>query len=216
MTLKHKIFSFLIINALILSISSVCDAKITKKQMLKITQEHFSTSNADISDNSIFQETSIASLRFTWNTPVGAASFERNGKIWLAFDHLNNIDIETLKKEANGLVEEIYTLPHPSGTIIIIHPKPNIKYALRKEGLLWIMDLYKGEPLHIESQDMVIYNQFDSLKNSYLFIPSNHIGNIISIIDPELGDILSIFTTPKLGLSYSKFYRYPDFDIFCN
>lgn len=213
MTIKHKIFSFLIINALILSISSFCDAKITKNQMIKITQDHFSSQNSDTSDNILFQEHSIASLRFAWNTPVGAAAFERNGKIWLAFDHLHNIDIETLKKESKGLVEEIYTLPHPSGTIIIIHPKQNIKYSLRKEGLLWIMDLYKSDLLHTETQDMVIYNQFDSLKNSYLFIPSNHIGNIISIIDPELGDILSIFTTPKLGLGYSTFYRYPDFDI---
>ncbi len=155
----------------------------------------------------------IASLRFVWSNPVNAAAFERNGKIWMVFDRPNRLDTATLKKEAGALAEEIYTLPHPGGTIVIIRPAPNVKYALRKEGLLWILDLYSGKAPQFQTQNLTIFTQYDSLKQSYLFIPSNQTGNILSIIDPEIGDIISISTTSTLGLGFNSAYRYPDFDI---
>lgn len=163
--------------------------------------------------SSKLQQNAIASLRFVWNTPVNIAAFERNGKIWIVFDKQNRINTENLKKEAGALAETIYTLPHPGGTIIIIKPTEGVKYALRKEGLLWILDLYKGRAPLFEEKDVTIFTQYDSLKNSYLFIPSNQAGNIISIIDPEIGDIISIATMSQLGLGFHTSYRYPDFDI---
>lgn len=155
----------------------------------------------------------IVSLRFVWNAPVNVAAFERNGKIWMVFDRPNIVDVATLKSEAGTLAEEIYTLPHPGGTIVIVKPAPNVKYALRKEGLLWILDLYTGRPPEFQTQNLTIFTQYDSLKQSYLFIPNNQTGNILSIIDPEIGDIISISTTSQLGLGFNSAYRYPDFDI---
>ena len=155
----------------------------------------------------------ITSLRFAWNAPVNMAAFERNGKIWLVFDRPNRIDIDTLKSDAKNMAEEIYTLPHPGGTFVIIKPAPGVKYALRKEGLLWILDLYTGRPPKFETKNLTIFTQYDSLKQSYLFIPNNQTGNTLSIIDPEIGDIISISTTSQLGLGFNTPYRYPDFDI---
>ena len=54
----------------------------------------------------------ITSIRFTWNNPVNMATFTRNGKIWVVFDHQNKFDIETMKAEAGDMVKEIYTLSH--------------------------------------------------------------------------------------------------------
>lgn len=165
------------------------------------------------SSNSQPVKDEIVSLRFVWNTPVNIAAFERNGKIWMVFDRPNRMDVATLKKEAKNLAQEIYTLPHPGGTIVVITPAPGVKYALRKEGLLWILDLYTGRPPQFQTKNLTIFTQYDSLKHSYLFVPSNHAGNIISIIDPEIGDIISISTTSELGLGFNMPYRYPDFDI---
>lgn len=155
----------------------------------------------------------IVSLRFVWNSPVNTAAFKRNGKIWVVFDRPNRVDVDALKAEAKDLAEEIYTLPHPAGAIVIIKPAPGVKYAMRKEGLLWILDLYTGRPPKFETKDVTIFTQYDSLKHSYLFIPTNYAGNILSMIDPEIGDIISISTTSQLGLGFNSPYRYPDFDI---
>lgn len=158
-------------------------------------------------------KTSVASLRFSWNAPVSMAAFIRNNKIWIVFDRPNRFDAKQLKEEAKGLAKEIYTLPHPLGNIVVITPAENVKYSLRKEGLLWIVDLFTDLPPQFKTKDMTIFTQYDSLKQSYLFVPTNHAGNIISFLDPEIGDIISVSTTSQLGLGFNSAYRYPDFDI---
>ena len=189
-------------------------AKIAQRTAEKVIQDHF---NAETTPDPATKHRSInnaiSSLRFVWNTPVNIAAFTRNGKIWMVFDKANTVDVNKLKEEAGNLAKEIYTLPHPAGTIVIIEPQENVKYALRKEGLLWIMDLYTGRAPKFETKDFTIFTQFDSLKNSYLFMPTTFAGNTISILDPEIGDAISISTTSQLGLGHNHYYSYPDFDI---
>ena len=155
----------------------------------------------------------IVSLRFVWNTPVNMASFVRNGKIWVVFDHQNKFDIDVLKAEAGAMAKEIYYLFHPDGAIIVIEPEDGVKYAVRKEGLLWILDLYKGKPPAFKVNNYTIFTQFDSLKNSYLFIPIQDAGKVMSFMDPELGDIITVSTTSVLGQGIDATYRYVDFDV---
>lgn len=155
----------------------------------------------------------IVSVRFVWNAPVNIAAFERNGKIWLVFDKPNRLDINTLKSEAKHMAKEIYILPHPVGTIVVIEPAPNVQYSLRKEGLLWVVDLFTGRPPKFTNKNLTFFTQYDSMKNSYLFIPTDKSGNVLSMLDPEIGDIMSIITTSELGLGFNSSYRYPDFDI---
>ena len=155
----------------------------------------------------------VATLSFAWNTPVNLAAFERNGKLWLIFDHLQKIDIEGLKKTAGDLAENILQFPHPLATLIQITPADGIKYSVRKEGLLWVVDLHNDDLPQPPFREMTIFTQYDSLKHPYLFIPTEHAGNVISIIDPEIGDIISIAPSSQPYMGTSEMYRYPEFDI---
>jgi hypothetical protein len=177
------------------------------------TARNFIKSNANINIPQNTVKDDIVSIRFSWNNPVNMATFTRNNKIWVIFDHQNKFDIDTLKADAKHMAKEIYTLPHPSGAIVIIEPNDGVKHSLRKEGLLWILDLYTGKPPKFKIENYTIFNQFDSLKNSYLYIPTPSAGNILSFIDPEIGDIITVSTTSKLGQGIKTPYRYPDFDI---
>lgn len=209
-------------------ISGICFAPIAQAQKAGITSAEFgsedvatpqSTNTTNMSaplfskDKPVQPKDEIVSLRFAWNTPVNMASFKRNGKIWIVFDRPNRFDLQNLKSEAKHMAKEIYSLPHPNGSIIIITPNSGVEYSLRKEGLLWIVDLYTGRPPNFKIQNLTIFTQYDSLKNSYLFIPTIYAGNTISLIDPEIGDIISISTNSQLGLGFDSPYRYPDFDI---
>ena len=207
---KTNIF-FFVLSFLFLETADYCFGQVSssKANATALSEQAKSVTS---SDNQTLKD-EIVSLRFGWNAPVNMATFERNGKIWIVFDRPNRMDIETLKSEAKDLAEQIYTLPHPGGTIIIVKPRKGVKYALRKEGLLWILDLYTGRAPNFQTQNMTLFTQYDSLKQSYLFIPNTQTGNNLSIIDPEIGDIISISTTSQLGLGFNTPYRYPDFDI---
>lgn len=155
----------------------------------------------------------IASLSFSWTSPTNLAAFERNGKLWLIFDHLQQIDITNLKASAGELAENIIQFPHPLATLIQITPAKGVNSSVRKEGLLWVVDLSINELPPFEFQEMTIFTQYDSLKQPYLFLPNEVAGNVISIIDPEIGDIISTapISTPHYGIS--KKYKYPEFEI---
>jgi len=158
-------------------------------------------------------EKKVASLSFAWNSPTSLASFERNGKIWLIFDDLQQVDIENLKTTASPLIKNIFQFPHPLATLIQIIPEDGVKVSIRKEGLLWIVDLYKQDIPPHEFKEMTIFTQYDSLKQPYLFIPNEYSGNVISIIDPEIGDIISTAPSSQPYLGTSQTYNYPEFDI---
>lgn len=221
---QTKNISLLVITAVIifagiLSVSKAqtIDSGITEFGMEAVLQNDIQLPTLNkkqlFNKNPIITKDNIASLRFVWNAPVNIAAFKRNDKIWMVFDKPNRVDVAALKKEAKHLAKEIYTLPHPGGTIVVVVPAPGVKHSLRKEGLLWILDLYTGRPPNFKVQNMTIFTQYDSLKNSYIFIPTNYAGNVLSFLDPEIGDIISVATTSQLGLGFDSSYRYPDFDI---
>lgn len=159
------------------------------------------------------QKKRIASLSFAWNTPVNLAAFERNGKIWLIFDHPQQIDVENLKKTAGELAENILQFPHPLGSLIQVTPAADVKFSVRKEGLLWVLDLYTDDLPLPPFKNLTIFTQYDSLKQPYLYIPTEYAGNVISIIDPEIGDIISAAPSSQPHLGINAPYHYPEFDI---
>ena len=159
------------------------------------------------------QKIKLASLSFAWNTPTSLASFERNGKVWLIFDDLQQVDVESLKKTAGPLVKNIFQFPHPLATLIQIIPSDGVKISIRKEGLLWIVDLHTEELPPHSFKEMTIFTQYDSFKQPYLFIPNEFSGNVISIIDPEIGDIISTAPSSLPYLGTSQTYQYPEFEI---
>lgn len=160
-----------------------------------------------------FQKPTLTSINFAWNHPVNLAAFERNGNIWLIFDKPESLDVEELKKSAGELAEDIFVFLHPLATLVEIIPAENVKYSVRKEGLLWIVDLFTREPPQTEFKDMTIFTQYDSLKQPYLYIPSDIAGNTISIIDPEIGDVISVAPVSQPHIGISAPYSYPEFDI---
>ena len=151
----------------------------------------------------------VASLSFSWNMPVGLSVFERQGYIWIVFDHMQNVDISTLQKSASSLVDEIIQLPHPNATVIRLHPITKVNSFVRKEGLLWIIDLFTRERPE-ELNELPIYTQYNINNQPYLFIPSTSAGDVVSLIDPEIGDLIVTGTSTDIGYGIKEQYDYPD------
>lgn len=157
-------------------------------------------------------EDEIASLSFSWNIPVGLAVFQREDYIWIIFDHPQNVDVADLKKRAGNLVDEIIQLPNSNAAILRIHPQIPLNTFVRKEGLLWVVDL-SPRPVPENIQDLTIYTQYNLQNQPYLFIPTPSSGEIVTILDPEIGDMLSAATSTDIGQGIRDSYKYPDFSL---
>lgn len=169
----------------------------------------FSVSTAQISTPT---EPIIASLSFPWNIPVGLAVFQRGKYLWIVFDHPQKVDVAELQKTAGSLASEIFQFPHPVATIIRMTPQPGLKTMIRKEGLLWVIDMTKGDIPNM-LKDMLIFTQYDSLKRPYLFFPTTTAGNIVPTIDPEVGDFILVAPTADVGVGFNTSYKYPEFEL---
>ncbi len=154
----------------------------------------------------------IASLSFSWNMPVGLSVFQRGKYIWIIFDHAQNTDIENLQRTAAQVADEVIQLPHPTATVIRILPKTKLNAFVRREGLLWIVDLFTRE-IPEEIKDLPVYTQYNINNEPYLFIPSTAAGEVVSVIDPEIGDLIVTGTSMDIGLGTKSEYSYPDFTL---
>lgn len=155
---------------------------------------------------------SVASLGFPWNIPVNLAVFQRNGYLWIIFDHRQNVDVEELTSLTSKMVDELIQMPHPSATVLRLKLKQDVFPSIRKEGLLWIIDLLKQDTSD-SIKDMPLYTQYDSSKRPYLFIPTTAAGNTVTIIDPAIGDIISVSPSSELKSGLKTAYSYPDFEL---
>ena len=149
------------------------------------------------------------SLSFPWNVPTGAAVFERGGYLWIAFDHRRKLDIDSMIKQAAPLVSEILNIPHTKGTILRLTLREPINVGVRREGLLWIIDLYK-DSVPEKIRDLSLFTQYDAGKRPYFYIPSSSSGNVLSVVDPEVGDNINIAPLSDLGSGINTPYDYPD------
>lgn len=173
------------------------------------TQEGSSQTAGSTTSQAQAQPQIIKSLSFSWNIPTNIAVFKRNQYLWIAFDHTQNINVEELKNYAYPLIKEIVQLPNNQGTVIRILPSENVNVGIRREGLLWIVDLSTGKK-SAETKELPVFTQYDGSNHSYMFIPSSNAGNVISIFDPEIGDVISIIPTGDENIGFKSTYNYPD------
>ncbi|MCP4393797.1 MAG: hypothetical protein GY804_05960 [Alphaproteobacteria bacterium] len=153
----------------------------------------------------------VASLSFAWDHPVAAAIFRRSGYLWIIFDRHNTFDVDLLKEMGNNIVYDIKQIPHNGATAIRILAKDGYNASLRREGLLWIVDLMK-KPQRPE-QKLDILPQFNSPIGPHIFIPTKEAGTLTGLIDPEIGDALFIVPFMKIGIGAHPKYTFPEVDI---
>lgn len=152
----------------------------------------------------------ISSLSFSWNTPVALTVFKRGKYLWIVFNQYQLVDTNELLKNAGSMVKDIIQLPHTSATILRVEAADEIYSEVRKEGLLWIIDLYnrKAErnlkPIKVTADASIPGKPF-------LQVDLPHTEDIFSFLDPEVGDMLMAITSSESGYAFLDGYTYPDF-----
>ena len=101
------------------------------------------------------------SLSFPWNIPVGLAVFRRGDYLWIIFDHSQNINVDELAASAAPLVDELVQIPNYQALILRLKPKEGTYYTVRKEGLLWVVDLLKKPFPDEEHRYLQAFTQYD-------------------------------------------------------
>lgn len=151
----------------------------------------------------------ISSLSFSWNAPVGLSVFKRGKYLWIVFNHFQQLNTEELIRNAQPLVKDIIQLPHSSATILRVEPKDEVFSEVRKEGLLWIVDLYNRKTER-KVHNVAISANFSLPDRPYLQVDLPHTEEAFSYLDPEIGDMIMAITSSEEGYAFLEGYTYPD------
>ncbi|MFA6021226.1 MAG: tetratricopeptide repeat protein [Rhodospirillales bacterium] len=149
-----------------------------------------------------------ASLAFTWNQPAAAAVFRRSGYLWVLFDRYQEVDLRMLKQLGAGVVASVEQLPSKTVTIVRIVTQPGYNPSIRRENLLWILDLSKrplkpANPIDIRLEEQSVVGPRITLK-------VNEAGSVIPFVDAEIGDQLFVVPVMPLGAGVAPRRDLPD------
>lgn len=153
----------------------------------------------------------ISSLSFPWSTPAALSVFKRGKYLWIVFNQHRPIDIKELEKSAGNMVKDIIQLPHTAATILRLEAADELYSEVRKEGLLWIVDLY-NQKTNRKIRSVQITTDTTLPNKPYLQVDLPRTEDIFSFLDPDVGDMLMAITSSEPGYAFLTGYKYPDFE----
>ncbi len=151
----------------------------------------------------------VVSLGFSWDRPTAAAVFRRAGYLWVIFDRFQDVDLSLLRRAGAGVVRTVEQVRiGPDSTLVRMITVPGYNPSLRRDGLLWVVDLMK-RPLRPE-RPIAVQAQPRSPVGPRLLLPVIEGGTVIPVIDPELGDQFFALPVIQLGQGIFPERSYPD------
>lgn len=150
----------------------------------------------------------VVSLSFSWDQPTGIAVFRRAGYVWIVFDRPHSVDLPLLRRLGKGVVEDIEQFPSGRATIVRVLVPPAVNPSLRREGLLWIVDLMP-QPLR-PLRSIEVQPQMAATGGPRLFLPLAEGGVPVPVVDPEVGDTMTVVPVIPLGYGVAPERSYVD------
>ncbi len=155
--------------------------------------------------------TQTFSISVSWDQPVGAAIFQRAGYLWLVFDKHQDVDIKLLRRLGGDAVTFAEQLPSKAVTIVRLILQPDYKPSVRRDGLLWVIDLTgeSSEP----SSPIDVQAPVQLTNGMGMALGVKEPGNVIDFIDPEVGDTIVVVPVGEIGAGVYPGHDTPDLQL---
>ncbi len=141
--------------------------------------------------------TKAFSISVSWDQPVGAAIFQRAGYLWMVFDRHQDVDIPLIRRLGGEAVTFAEELPSKSVTILRLILQPDYKPSVRRDGLLWVVDL-SGEAAE-PSAPIDVVAPARLANGTGIALAVKEPGNVIDFVDPEVGDTIVVVPVGAAG-----------------
>jgi tetratricopeptide (TPR) repeat protein len=152
-----------------------------------------------------------ARLDFDFGRRTGAAAFERNGLITLAFDTVQSFDPETIRKAAAAINARIE--PERQSQLVLLRIEAEARPLVRmaSEGGRWTLTL--GENAIQPAVAIAPVRGVDENGQTIVSLPFADASSIHWITDAQTGEQLGVVTAPGPARGLSKPYRFVEFEL---
>lgn len=176
-----------------------------------IIEEDEDLAGGELDEEGNLVKSEAVSLSITWAQATAAAVFRRAGYLWIVFDRHQEVDLGLLRRLGGNVIQSIEQLPTKSTTVLRIITEPGYQPSVRREGLLWIVDLMR-QPLKAKSP-LSYKLQQDSPVGARIFIPVTEAGPPVPLQDPEVGDAFFVVPLINLGQGITPESDFPEAEL---
>jgi len=153
----------------------------------------------------------VYSLSIPLNKPAAAAVFERAGYLWIVLDRRTEVDTSLLRRLGGEAVLSAEQIPNKDATVLRLVVKPGFYPSMRKEGLLWIVDL-TDQPAR--PKEIIPVKAPANLPGGVgMAVQAPDSGSLVSITDPEVGDVMKVVPVIPIGQGVYPGRDAPDLEL---
>ncbi len=153
----------------------------------------------------------VFSISVSWEKPVAAAVFQRAGYLWIVFDRHQTADTALMHRLGGDAVLSVEQLPSKDATVLRLIVKPEFSPSVRRDGLLWVVDLIDHPNPPKKLIPVVAPATLPSGVGISLSVPDS--GSIITVSDPEVGDQIRVVPVIPVGLAVNPGRDSPDVEL---
>ncbi|MBF0375625.1 MAG: tetratricopeptide repeat protein, partial [Alphaproteobacteria bacterium] len=151
------------------------------------------------------------SLSFSWTQSAAAAVFRRAGWLWIVFDRAQQLDINLLRQLGGSVVQYIEQVPNKHATLVRMITPPGYNATLRKENLLWVIDLSRRSPKPKTVLEVQVLRDFPP--GARIVIPVADAGAVLRVGDPEIGDVMHVVPLLALNTGVYPAQSFPELEL---
>ena len=149
-------------------------------------------------------------LTYPLTEPLPAAIFQRAGFLWVIFERYRPVDHAGLGAVAGKRLRHMEQIAHPNATILRYRIVGGQHVVAHRRDSAWIVELKENQtapriPLEIGQQR---YNG-----GLAVFLPVSDVGSRIDIVDPEVGDTLTVVPVLPAGRGVGDDRRFAQFQL---
>lgn len=136
-------------------------------------------------------------LTFPWAERVGAAVFQRAGKVWIVFDTTDEVDLSGIGQAARLLIGDPEIVPVDDATIVQFSPKERVLLTASEKGRSWIVTL--GDVIVEPTRAVSLNRGWAENGEAKVSLDLRGRGRVHWVRDPEVRDVLAIVTADGPG-----------------
>jgi hypothetical protein len=154
----------------------------------------------------------VFSLSIPMTKPAAVAVFQRAGYLWIILDRRQEVDTALLRRLGDEAVLGVEQLPNKDATVIRAVVQPDYYPSMRKEGLLWIVDLTQQMS---RPKDLIPIQAPVNLPSGTvgMTLKAPDSGSLISVVDPEVGDTIKVVPVIPIGQGVYPGRDSPDVEV---
>ncbi|MBV1933534.1 MAG: hypothetical protein KUG59_02510 [Parvibaculaceae bacterium] len=139
-------------------------------------------------------------LTFPWAERVGAAVFQRAGKVWMVFDTTDGVDLSNIDQATRLLIGDPEIVPVDDATIVQFSPQDRVLLTASEKGRSWIVTL--GDVIVAPTRAVTLNRGWAENGEAKVSLDLRGRGRVHWVRDPEVRDVLAIVTAngPGQGL----------------